>query len=337
MRQIDTRVLEILKTETGFERALRTCPRARERFRAEAELGSGNPEPYEPLQHSVSVGRAVRYVDWPRHRNYLIEISYVVSGVCRVRVDGRTILLRPGDIFIPNQYTMFSRDALGEDDILVSFIVKPQFLEDVCLRLRAGSLLSDFMLDTLRKEVSWNRYLHFTGLEDIAVLDLIEAILCEAFPYLDDGNIFCGSPPEPELTAYLLTALFMSLSRNLDALSRTSPASYNEMIRQTVRSYVDDKYKTGSLKELAGLMNHSESALSRQIKSLFGCTFKELLLQKRFERAVVLLEQTELPVSGIAEAVGYENTSFFHRRFRSLYGISPRDYRRRRADDGPQR
>ena len=332
MRPIDPRILTILKTETEFETALRTCPKARARFAEEALVGSGRPDPYATLRESVSVGRVIRYVAWPPHRNYLIEISCVLSGECRVSIAGKEIVLRRGDIFIPNQYTVFSREPLGENDIMVSFIVKPQFLEEVCLQLKAGSPLSDFMLDTLRQEVNWNRYLHFTDVDDIAVTDLVETMVYAAFPYLDNDNITCGSAPEPQLTAYLLTGLFMSLSRNLEALSEDSPANYDEMVRQAVRTYIGSEYKTGSLKELAARMNQSESSLSRQVKSLFGFTFKELLLQRRFERAVRLLEQTDLPVSSIAEAVGYENTSFFYRRFRALYGISPKDYRRARQE-----
>ncbi len=332
MRQIDPKILAILKTETGFETALRTCPEARRRFEEDALRGSGNPEAYAELRETVAVGRVSRYAAWPPHRNYLIEISYMVCGECRVNVAGKDIVIRQGDIFIPNQYTVFSREPLGENDIMVSFIVKPQFLEEVCIQLKSGSILSDFMLDTLRQDVSWNRYLHFTGIEDIAVFDLIETMLYAAFPHLDNDNIRCGSAPEPQLTAYLLTGVFLSLSRNLDALADDSPANYDEVVRQTVRSYVGTEYKTGSLKELAALMNQSESALSRQIKGLFGFTFKELLLRRRFERAVALLDQTDLPVGSIAEAVGYENTSFFYRRFRAIYGISPKDYRRTRQD-----
>lgn len=327
MRQIDQKLLQILKTETRFETALRTCPRARLRFREEALIGSGTPDPYEPLKDRVAVGRVARYIPWPPHRNYMIEVSYMVSGSCRVTVGEREILIRQGDIFIPNQYTVFSRDALGEDDIMVSFIVKPQFLEDVCLKLKAGNIFSDFMLDTLRKEVSWNRYLHFTRLDDVAVFNLIETIVYAAFPYLDDENIRCGTPPEPELMVYLLTALFMSLSRNMDALSEDAPINYDETVRQAVRNYVAAEYKSGSLKALAAMVNQSESALSRQIKGLFGVTFKDLLMEKRFEKAKAMLSQTDLPVSSIAEAVGYENTSFFYRRFRERYGVSPKDYR----------
>lgn len=330
MRPIDPRILEILKTEVGFERALRTCPAARERFAEEALRGSGQPDPYAPLKDRVSVGRMIRYVEWPPHRNYLIEISCVLSGECHVHIAGKEIVLRRGDIFIPNQYTVFSRDPLGENDILVSFILKPQYLQEVSLQLKAGSPLADFMLDTLRQEASWNRYLHFTDVDDIAVTDLIETMVYAAFPYLDDQNITCGCAPEPQFTAYLLTGLFMSLSRNLESLSEDSAADYDEIVIHAVRTYIGNEYKSASLKELAARLKQSESSLSRQIKGLFGFTFKELLLQRRFESAVKLLEQTDLSVSAVAEAVGYENTSFFYRRFRAMYGISPKDYRRKR-------
>ena len=335
MRQIDPRIYEILKTETLFERALRTCPEARRKYRAEPEIGSGNPEPYSTLKDPVSIGRAIRYVAWPPHRNYLIEISYLISGTCRMTVGGREIVLKPGDFFIPNQYTILTREALGEDDILVSFVVKPQFVEDLCAKLRPGSLMSEFFLGTLRKEIAWNRYLHFPGRDDIAVTDLAEVMLRESFPYLNDSILNRGAPSEPEMLSTLLTAMLLFLARDLDTLAESAPANYDALIRQKVRRYISSEYKSGSLKELAAEVNQSESALSRQIKSLFGCNFKELLLNKRFERAVMLLEQTDLSVGGIAEAVGYENTSFFYRRFRSIYGISPKEYRVRLAKEIP--
>ena len=53
----------------------------------------------------------------------------------------------------------------------------------------------------------------------------------------------------------------------------------------------------------------------------------ELLLQKSFNSAVVLLRETDLPVSAIISAVGYENTSYFYRMFTQRYCVSPKKYR----------
>ena len=58
-----------------------------------------------------------------------------------------------------------------------------------------------------------------------------------------------------------------------------------------------------------------------------GNSFKELLLRKRMDKAEQLLIETQLSVSDIILAVGYDNTSYFYRVFRERHGISPREYR----------
>jgi AraC-like DNA-binding protein/mannose-6-phosphate isomerase-like protein (cupin superfamily) len=328
VRPFDPELLDILKTETEYEHRLRTSEEERRKFIQAAMEGSGKLQQYEELTEPVSVARKIRFVDWPPHRDRLLEMNYVISGTMTVHVGEETICLKPGDFFLPNQYTMYAQDALGEDDIVVSFVMQPQFHEEVCVRLKVKTVLSEFMIDTLRRDISWNRYLHFTHMTDVAVQNLAETLVFAAFPYLDDQNMRRGSSPDGEITALMAEALFVALSRNLSALAEASPTNFDEAIRQTTANYIGNNYRTASLQELAQMVNQSESSLSRQIKSVFGYTFKELLLQKRFERAVELLQQTNLSVSDVACAVGYENTSFFYRRFREIYGISPKDYRK---------
>ena len=37
---------------------------------------------------------------------------------------------------------------------------------------------------------------------------------------------------------------------------------------------------------------------------------------------------SDMPVTRIAEAIGYENNSFFHKRFREQYGVTPAKWKR---------
>lgn len=328
MRPFDAKLLSILSTETEQERRLKLDPLEHERFAQKIRQESGSSSPYAGLKNAVSVSRILRYVHWPVHRCVLLELTYVVSGSARMWVGKQSLELRQGDLFLPNQYSELSLEALGDGDILLNFIMKPRFIEDFCVETKGSGLLTEFMIDTLRKDISWNRYLHFTGIENLSIHNLIEAMAYTAFPYLNDHNIMCGSEPDPEVTEQLTSTLLRMLARNLGALETKSPTNFEEVLRQTVCHYIASNYRTASLKELALQINQSESALSRQIKAIFGFTFKELLLQKRFERSVVLLQQTNLPIGAIAEAVGYENTSFFYRRFQQYYGISPKDFRK---------
>ena len=58
-----------------------------------------------------------------------------------------------------------------------------------------------------------------------------------------------------------------------------------------------------------------------------GRNYKELLQIKRLNQAAFLLHSTRMPVADVSFAVGYDNTSYFHRIFKGYYGQSPREYR----------
>ena len=328
MNGFDQELLRILRTDMEGENRLRTDENARRQYIEEMKQMSGKPNAYNRAFHRVAVGRHVRYVDMPEHRTSLIEIYYMVSGQTNVHVCNKELVLKEGDFFIPNQYTTHSHSALNENDILVSFIVKPQFIEEVCTKRKEDSVLTGFLMDTLRKNIVWNQYLHFSQIEDLALRDIVEAILHVAFPYMNEEIMGTGVSDGSDLLEAMTGTMLSLLSRNINTAKTDAPKTQEETIKETVETYVRNDYNTASLQELSAMVNQSESSLSRQIKKIFGCTFKELLMKMRFERALVLLSQTNLPIADIALALGYENTSFFYRRFREIYGVSPKEYRK---------
>ena len=78
---------------------------------------------------------------------------------------------------------------------------------------------------------------------------------------------------------------------------------------------------------MTNMMNQSVSGLSRLIRKITGHTYKELVQRKRFRKAVELLIETEIPVNDIVSEVGYENNSYFYRKFKERYHITPNEYR----------
>ena len=327
MREFDKALLSLLKTEMTGETKLRTDPDERSSYMRSIEKGSASPSPYRQLHNPVSIGRQPRYVEFPEHRDFMLQVCHMVSGSAKIHINGQDMVLEAGDFFIPNQYTPYSRDALGEDDIMVSFMIKPQFIEEAITKLHGDTILSSFLMDYLKKNIIWNNYLHFSGIEDISVQNTVESMLHVAFPYINEEIIGTGITSESELIKTMMMTLLALLSRNLDTIRTDGPLDYDEVIGAAVESYITNEYSTASLAELSAMVNQSESSLSRQIKRIFGMTFKELLLKRRFERAKVLLSQTNLPIADIAFAVGYENTSYFYRKFKEIYNESPREYR----------
>ncbi len=132
---------------------------------------------------------------------------------------------------------------------------------------------------------------------------------------------------EEVINQYSMGLVFLYLINHIDTLAENSSQNYESILIQAVLKYIRTQYKTASLNHLAEDLNQSQSVISRMIKKNTGFTFQDLLMRQRFQKAVVLLMETDLPVEEIAANVGYENMSYFYRQFKARYGMTPRQYR----------
>jgi AraC-like DNA-binding protein len=82
------------------------------------------------------------------------------------------------------------------------------------------------------------------------------------------------------------------------------------------------------LSTAAGLAHMSPSAFSRYFKSASGLTFSAMVRKLRVATACRLLETTEMSVSSISTASGYQNLANFNRQFLRETDMTPGQYRR---------
>jgi AraC-like DNA-binding protein len=78
----------------------------------------------------------------------------------------------------------------------------------------------------------------------------------------------------------------------------------------------------------------SRSAFAARFSSLVGEPPLTYLTRWRMHRAGRLLSASHLPIHEIAERVGYETESAFHKAFKRLLGVAPSRYRRARMSSG---
>ncbi len=330
MRPFDEKLLGTLKTETEIEGRLKREAGFREEFMDEMLSNSQgkNAETYNRFHDKIAIGRMMRYIAWPMHKNNMIQTSFVVNGKLCMQIGDQKIVVEAGEFIIPGQDTMVATEALGEEDIVINFLMRPEFLEEMLIKLSNDNQLREFLMDSLRKNTRFNSFIHFKNIEDLAVLNLAETLIYAAFPYINDENIMDGVCPDPQITATVITAMYLALARNLSAAVADKASNPQKELREIVEEYIEHHYRDASLDELAKQLKQSKSSLSRQIKKIFGITFKDLLLERRFEQAGKLLRNARLSVFEVALSCGYENTSFFYRKFKERYGISPNAYRR---------
>ncbi|GAA1955217.1 AraC family transcriptional regulator [Agromyces allii] len=95
-------------------------------------------------------------------------------------------------------------------------------------------------------------------------------------------------------------------------------------VQEYLRNNLDTTFSVPELAAMAGLSTSHFSALFRTAAEV---SVKEYLKRLRSARARELLLTTELPVTQIANAVGYDDALYFSRQFRAVNGVSPTQFR----------
>ncbi len=98
-----------------------------------------------------------------------------------------------------------------------------------------------------------------------------------------------------------------------------------------VRYAAEHQSERVSLNAVAAALKYNATYLGRKFQEEQGLGFREWLTQQRITRGAELLRGTELSVSAVAKAVGYEHYKRFLRHFKQRYGMTPELYRHKKT------
>ncbi|MGL5693774.1 MAG: helix-turn-helix domain-containing protein, partial [Peptostreptococcaceae bacterium] len=178
----------------------------------------------------------------------------------------------------------------------------------------------NFLMSTLYTNYNDGEYLYFKVSENKEVQDIIEKIIVELY----EENVV--SKAKIKLLVGLLLVELVKNSKNLEI---SSTDDFEKKMIVEIIKYIDENYKVASLLEISASLKQNDYKISKLIKKHLGCTFKDLLQEKRLSKSEELLNSTNLPISEIIEVVGYENISYFYKIFRAKYNMTPKDYRKK--------
>ena len=121
----------------------------------------------------------------------------------------------------------------------------------------------------------------------------------------------------------------------LDCITRSSSSrkppktgTLRDFYIREATSFIEQNFQNDiSVEDIAAFCNLNRSYFGRIFREAVGKSPQEFLISYRMTRATELLKLTELSIGDIGNAVGYPNQLHFSRAFRSVYGISPRQWR----------
>lgn len=118
------------------------------------------------------------------------------------------------------------------------------------------------------------------------------------------------------------------LSQSLEGRESEQSEAINPLLEKIVNlvkeNYANPLY---SLTDIVKEMGMSKATLSRRLKSITDKTPMEILTEYRLNLAKKLLADGDKSVSDVAYAVGFNDPSYFSRRFKEIFGTSPKSAR----------
>lgn len=268
---------------------------------------------------NLSVKRNSRFNPVPEHVHSHIELNYVYSGICPQSVNGEDIVLQTNQVLLIDTDCPHSIAALSEDDIMISVMIQKDFLRNhLFSQLSQDSILSKFFVNAINEKTNHDHHLLFHSENNRRIPLFFQELFSECYdPSINSNDILMH-------LFYLIMAELINVYEN--DLSHTDDFENKTPIAPMIR-YIESKYLTCTQESVAEFFHISPNYVSSLLKKHLGMSYISLIQDLKLKNAAHLLLDTKQSVTEIANLVGYENISFFYKKFQKKYGCSPKKYR----------
>ena len=145
------------------------------------------------------------------------------------------------------------------------------------------------------------------------------------------NELFCECFDPSINSTDIIMHLFYTIMAELinvyeDDLTKGDSYSQNSVVIPMLR-YIERNFRTCTQESVADFFHISPNYVTRLLKKYTGMTYIQLIQAQKLQTAANLLKQTTLPVTEVAQRAGYENVTFFYKKFQEKYHCQPGEYR----------
>lgn len=260
-----------------------------------------------------------RYTPAIMHEHTFFELIYVYDGTCEQTISQQKVSLQAGDICIIPPGVSHSVGVF-DGSVVLNCLIRKSTLHNIFFNFLSNSnILSAFFLNNIYSE-SGNHYIIFHTGSDFEIQRGFLYMYWESYNqalYFD------------QMIGYTLMLIFGLLIRNYEkSVELPTFTQKTDVQRFAILQFIQDNFATVTLEDIATRFHYTPEYTSKLIKTILGQTFTQLLQRIRIEKAQILLQDTNLSVTNIANQIGYETTEHFIRTFKKQLNMTPTQYRR---------
>ncbi|MEM1211473.1 MAG: AraC family transcriptional regulator [Planctomycetota bacterium] len=166
----------------------------------------------------------------------------------------------------------------------------------------------------------------FLGPVDLGTVEPVMRRIVQLLPR--SGGRDWGRPAKaPAAATRLLEGLLLDLRYPPDG-KHHDPESTLAQVRRLGDDLRIDPIDPPPVADLSERLHITPAHFSRLFKQAHGQSPQRFLIEARIDRARYLLRDTDMPLSDIADALGYADPFTFSKQFKRFSGQAPRAYRR---------
>ena len=252
------------------------------------------------------------------------QFIYVHKGKGVIEIDGMRYQAVPGDLYFygPAEVHTFISDA--NDPFLLSGIHFDFTRNFVDRQFPIGPFgLNCFSCDLITEHVRFNDFSGFPRRINLFFDSKVSELILEMVKEFDEGSIYSGSYINGLFSAWLsLVARHINLGKN--------GASFRKSVIDQVIKYIHEHFNEQLSNEDIGKHFHfNPNYLNELMVAQTGVSLRQYIINFRMKKALNLIINSNLSISDIARAIGYNDIHYFSRIFKKKTGYSPEKIRQR--------
>ena len=150
-------------------------------------------------------------------------------------------MIRKGELLFLNQFTRHEILPAGKDDIVINFMVLPEFFDVAYTMAGNNNVLADFLVNVLRQDQERGEYLHFRVAEVLQIQNLLENMIY---------SLVTGKGDQNRINQTTMGLIFLYLLDSVQYVEMRVPNQYENMIAMTTLDYIEQRYRNASLTDV---------------------------------------------------------------------------------------